>query len=121
MYYLGQAHTNLDESVLVSRSTSASSDAARLAVFGSACHRSTSGARGTLILDQASADIREQSGRRARRGWMRRVEKARNQKVRNQICARICARDASGRLETGETHRIGEDMRRPIGRGQRGD
>ena len=37
------------------------------------------------------------------------------------ICARICARDAAGRAETGEAQKIPEDFAAPVGRGQRGN
>ena len=39
----------------------------------------------------------------------------------NQICARICARDAAGRVETGETRRAERDLARRVRRGQRGE
>jgi hypothetical protein len=33
-----------------------------------------------------------------------------NRLVKNQVCARICARDAGGRAETGETQQIRDDF-----------
>ena len=41
--------------------------------------------------------------------------------VKNRFCARICARDAAGRAETGETQYTREDFRSQVCRGQRYD
>src|SRR5207247_2903502 len=45
----------------------------------------------------------------------------RNPRFRNLICARICARDAAGRAETGETQRTRNERPPFVRRGQRGD
>jgi hypothetical protein len=37
------------------------------------------------------------------------------------ICARVCARDAAGHAETGETQKAWNDFMPPVCRGQRGD
>jgi len=44
-----------------------------------------------------------------------------NTYVSNQICARICARDAVGQVETRETRRDPPRIPTPVRRGQRGD
>jgi hypothetical protein len=44
-----------------------------------------------------------------------------DQAISNQICARICAQDAAGRLETRETQRAGYERPPSVLRGQRGD
>ncbi len=40
------------------------------------------------------------------------IERPGNPQVTDQICARICARNAAGRVETGETPKIDVDPRR---------
>jgi hypothetical protein len=44
-----------------------------------------------------------------------------NQQLGRLICARICARDAAGQAETGETQKAREDFIPQVCRGQRGD
>ncbi len=44
-----------------------------------------------------------------------------NQQARKLICARICARDAAGHAETGETQKAWDDFIPPVCRGQRSD
>jgi hypothetical protein len=44
-----------------------------------------------------------------------------NPQVSDCICARICARDAAGRAETGETQQARRDRPPPVRRGQRGN
>jgi hypothetical protein len=41
-----------------------------------------------------------------------RIERPENPQVTDQICARICARNAAGRVETGETPTLDMDSRR---------
>jgi hypothetical protein len=40
------------------------------------------------------------------------IERSGNPQVTDQICARICARNAAGRVETGETPTLDVDPRR---------
>ena len=44
-----------------------------------------------------------------------------NRQVERLICARICARDAAGHAETGETQQDWDDFMPLVGRGQHGD
>src|SRR6516165_6585404 len=44
-----------------------------------------------------------------------------NRLARSLICARICARDAAGRVETRETLQTGMNAQPSVRRGQRGD
>jgi hypothetical protein len=44
-----------------------------------------------------------------------------NQQVGGLMCARICARDAAGHAETGETQKARYDFMPQICRGQRGE
>jgi hypothetical protein len=41
--------------------------------------------------------------------------------VKNRFCARVCARDAAGRGETGETWKARDGLALPVCRGRRGD
>ena len=43
-----------------------------------------------------------------------------NQQAGKLICARICARDAAGHVETGETQKVWDDFLPQVCRGQRG-
>ena len=47
------------------------------------------------------------------------VERLENPQVTNPICARICARDAAGRIEKGEMPTLDTDAAAPVDRGQR--
>ena len=44
-----------------------------------------------------------------------------NQQAGGLICARICARDATGQAETGKTQKIRDDFIPHVCQGQRGD
>ena len=47
--------------------------------------------------------------------------KSRNRRSGTGSCARICARDAAGRTEIGETWKVGGDVTPQVRRGQRGE
>jgi hypothetical protein len=49
-----------------------------------------------------------------------RVERLENPQVTYPICARICARDAAGRIETGEMPTLDSDTAPPVDRGKDG-